>query len=445
MIQLRALAERVRGSLFYVPMLFVLAAGILAWGALALDDAFVADLDRLPVLVATTVESARSILSTIAGATITVAGIVFSVTVVAVQLASSQYSPRVLRNFLRDRLAQTVIGVVVGTFTYCMFVLASIRVSGPDAETSVAPSLAVTVAIALAVISILGIVGFIDHSARSMQATVIIERVTAETRRRISRVYIAREEGRPKEPVSPSPPPLGAPRHLVRAWTDGWVQQISPTSILEAAPPGSYVRLDTRVGAYVIPDTPLLTVWGDEEPATDHLHAAFVIGASRTMQQDVPFGIRQLVDIALRALSTGINDPTTAEEVLVHLGSILADLFQHDLPARVHSDDQGRVLAVPDRVDHAELVAAAFDQIRVAAGGQPAVLVKLLDTIGSLDELLVDRDLEHRRPVLRRQAELVVETVEHGDLAPSDRERILASARDLDLLRDEDDEGHGGS
>jgi uncharacterized membrane protein len=427
-IQLRALAERLRGSLFYVPLLFVLGAAGVAWGALRLDATVVSELDAFPLVVATTVESARSILSTIAGATITVAGIVFSVTVVSVQLASSEYSPRVLRNFLRDRLQQNVIGVVVGTFTYCMFVLASIRATGPDAEARPEPSVAVTVAIVLAVASILAIIGFIDHSARSMQAGQIIERITGETRARIRRYYVGRDEERPGGDVAPSPPPLDAPKRVLRAWTDGWVQQISSSSLLAVGPPGSHLRLDTRVGAYVIAETPILTVWGEGDLDEEHLRRGFVIGTSRTLQQDVEFGIRQLVDIGLRALSTGVNDPTTAYEVLVHLASLLAELFHHELPPRVHTDDEGRVLAIPDRAEHRDLVDHAFAQLRVAAADQPALLVRLLDTLDDLDHLLVYLGLEHRRGPLREHVELVVETVQHGDLAPSDRRRVLARA-----------------
>ncbi|MBW3619241.1 MAG: DUF2254 domain-containing protein [Actinobacteria bacterium] len=431
MIQLQALAERVRGSLFWVPMLFVAVASALAWLVLRLDVAFVDDLGRTPLLVSTTVDSARSLLSTIAGATITVAGIVFSVTVVSVQLASSQYSPRVLRNFLRDRFQQRVIGVVVATFTYCMFVLASIRLPEPDATVEAAPSLAVTVAIVLAVVSILAIVGFIDHSARSMQAGEIIERVTAETRSRIRSLYLPRDERRSPEPVSPSPPPLDAPKRVLRAWRSGWVQQISTDALLRVAPPGSYLRLDTRVGAYVIEDTPILTVWGHGELDDEPLHQGFVFGRSRTMQQDVAFGIRQLVDIGLRALSTGVNDPTTAHEVIEHLGSLLAELFQHDLPPRIHTDEEGRVLAIPDRPEHADHVDHALDQLRVAAAGQPAVLVDLLATIRSLDELLADLGLDHHRPQLRAHIRLIVEAVEFGSLAPADRHRVLAAVPSL--------------
>lgn len=445
-MELRAWSERIRGSLFYTPSLFVVVSGLLAWGVIRLDALLAGALDGFPLLLSVTVDSARSILGTIAGATITVAGIVFSVTVVSVQLASSQFSPRVLRGFLRDRFQQSVIGLVVGTFTYCMFVLATTRVSGPQPELTAAPSLAVTVAIVLAVGAILAIIAFIDHSARSMQAGEIIRRVTRETRGRIAALYPERDEERGYTELPGSPPPVDTERRVVRSWTDGWLQQFSPDTLLRSTPPGSYLRLETRVGAFVIEDTPLVTVWADDHTDIADVRGAFVIGGSRTMQQDVMFGIRQLVDIGLRALSLGINDPTTAHEVIVHLGAVLADVLQRDLPRRVIADDDGRLLVITTGFDHADHIDHAFDQLRVAAAAQPAVLIRLLRTLHTLDTLVVDHDLEHLRPPLHRQAARIVETAEHADLVPSDLARVCAVAHDLDLVDDDPgapQEAHG--
>lgn len=432
MIKLRAVADHVRGSLFYVPSLFVVLAGALAWGVIRLDGTVLSDGEGAPLLLSVTVESARAILGTIAGATITVAGIVFSVTVVSVQLASSEFSPRVLRGFLRDRFQQNIIGIIVGTFTYCTFVLANIRVSSSGDSDQPVPSLPVTIAIVLAVASILGIVAFIDHSARSMQVGHIIRRVTAETRARIAVLY--------REPSAdvrcsdvPPPEPDGVP-HVVRAWEDGWIQQLSEDRLCRAAAPDSYVRIDSGVGAFVVEDTPLVTLWSSDEPDVARIREAFVIGAERTMQQDVMFGIRQLVDIGLRALSTGVNDPTTAYEVIVHLGAILADVLQSELPARVRVDDHGRTLVLTDRHDHAAHVERSFGQLRIAGAGQPAVLIRLLRTLHLLDELMLDLGLEDRRAPIRRQARLVVATAEQADYIDEDLEEIRRAADELGLL-----------
>lgn len=431
-LKLRALAEELRGSLFYVPSIFVVVSGLLALLVIRIDISSPESGD-IPVLLSVTVDSARSILSTIAGATITVAGIVFSVTVVSVQLASSQFSPRVLRGFLRDRFQQSVIGLVVGTFTYCMFVLATTRVSGNTNDAAAAPSLAVTLAIVLAVASMIGIIAFIDHSARAMQVGEIIRRVTSETRDRIDALH-GREPGTNRDLATPTAgPPIDAERRVARAWTDGWIQQLHGPALLRALPPGTYIRLDSRVGGYVTDDTPLFTYWVPAttertDPDAQQVRQAFVIGSSRTMQQDVMFGIRQLVDIGLRALSPGINDPTTAYEVIVHIGSVLSDLLRRELAPRVLTDDEGRVLAMPLALDHADHVDRAFDQLRIAAATQPTVLISLLSTIARLEAVLVADGFDHRTPPLNRQARLIVDLADQQGFLPEDRDRVHAAA-----------------
>lgn len=435
LIRARALAERVRGSLFYVPSGYVVAAAGLAWALQLLDPVVVAALPEQAWLFEVTVASARSLLSTIAGATITVAGIVFSVTVVSVQLASSQFSPRVLRGFLRDRLQQNVIGIVVGTFTYCLLVLATTRLTGPDDEGALAPSLPVTVALLLAVVSILAIVAFIDHSARSMQAGEIIRRVTEETRARVARLHPENAHDAAAPPTEEVSPPHGVRPEVVRAWRDGWVQQLDPQALLAATAEGSYVRLDTRVGAFVVEDTAVLTVWG-EGVDIERVRAAIQLGNGRTMQQDVLFGIRQLVDVGLRSLSTGVNDPTTADEVIVHLAAVLADVLQRGMPPRVHVHD-GRLLVIAAAFDHADHVHRAFDQLRRAAASQPAVLLRILRTLAQLDALMADADLQHRRVPLRRQAALVLATAEgHGHLE-ADLQPLRAAAAALGVDPDD--------
>lgn len=430
-LRLRALAERARTSLFYLPAVYVVLATIAARALVLVDGEFPDAAERVPLLVNVTVESARSILGTIAGATITVAGIVFSVTVVSVQLASSQFSPRVLRGFLRDRFQQNVIGLVIGTFTFCMLVLSTTRVSGPDPTIEPAPSLAVTVAIVLAVASILAIIGFIDHSARSMQVGHIITRVAGETRDTIART--CSEDNDDALSIHEHPLPDG-PRAVIHADRSGWVQQIDRGDLARSLPPGSYARLDVRVGSFVTEGIGLCTYWLPAEGA-DHdgdavardLREEIGIGSSRTMQQDIAFGIRQLVDIALRALSPGINDPTTAIEVLVHLGDVLAELQRRHLPPRVLVGQDGQVVVAMADLTHADLIDRAFDQMRHAAKDHPAVLIVMLRVLGQL-AILAGEDAASRRAPLERQARLTIESAERADHHPHDFERICAAA-----------------
>jgi len=170
---------------------------------------------------------------------------------------------------------------------------------------------------------------------------------------------------------------------IVRSPGDGWVQQISRRAVIGAAPAGSVIRLETRVGAYLVRGTPVASIWpppADPAPAAALIRAAVILGPARTMQQDIDFGLRQLNDIALRALSPAVNDPTTAIEVVLRIGSIMRPLILTELPAQSVRDEAGRVLLTPFDLDHTEYIAHAFDQLRVYAAAHPQVLITMART-----------------------------------------------------------------
>ncbi len=434
----RELWDKVRGSLFYVPALFIVgalaSARLLTW----VDGTY--NLDDLPVLlrspiIRSTAGGARALLGTTAGATITVAGIVFSVTVVSVQLASSQFSPRVLSGFLRDPFKQNVMGFVVGTFTYCLVVLAVIRAEFDDTgfeRIEVAQRrLAVTVALALAVLAILAIVAFIDQSARSMQVGELVRKISDETTERLEALHSQDATG--DSPDADSPMPEGA-GFVVRARADGWVQRVHIEGLLALIPPGGVARLDTRVGAFLAQQLPLVTLWPEpDEPdkIDERVQDLVKLGRTRTLRQDPAFGIRQLVDIALRALSPGINDPTTANEVLVHLSGIVREIMLHDLPPRIVTGEDGRRLYMPHNLNRADYVAGAFSEIRVAAVGQPSVLRTLVRVLAGLDALLTSEGLAERARPLRKEAELVLDGLEDTVLLEDDVSRVREKAERL--------------
>lgn len=418
--------ERVRESLFFVPALLILASMALAWVTTSLDRL---DLEGLPLLPAGVV-GARAILSTIAGATITVAAIVFSITAVAVQLASTQYSPRVLGGIFRDRIQQWVIGVVVGTFTFSLSALAL----GPGSAEpgGVAPRVTVSVAVALAVISMLLIVVFIDHTTRSLTVTETIRRISDRADRAAQRV-----ETPPSSAGSSDADEVEAPDGSVDlpASASGWVRQVRAGELAGRLSKGTTVRLADRVGAYISQGDVIATVW-PEEALDDGLeraiHRAVVLGRFRDPDTDVAFAIRQLVDIALRALSPGINDPTTAIDVLQHLRRPVRTVLFQPSPRRVFTGGNGGKIVMPETRSRSDLVWGAFAEIRLAARGQPEVIRVLLEVLADLTDRLEDEDLSERANPLREQARLAVqEAIDHG-YADSDLERILRTARRFD-------------
>lgn len=413
LLRLRRYADQFRQSLFFLPALFVLASIVLGFVTVAIDRSLRAG--DVPSYLSTTVDNARSILSTVAGGTIASASIVFSLTLVAVQLASSQFSPRVVRGFLGDRFQQVVMGVVVGTFTYCLVVL---RVVHEPLDSSNSdpflPQISIVVAVVLAVASLLAVLASIDHTAKSLRVGSLLDHVTQETLDVIETRYARLDADDGKQslqldaplvvPASPRRSPSSVPlpdRYdapddalVMRAERAGWVTQISIEGILDAMPPGSTMVLQSAVGTYLIPGSAVASLWpvddDDRDEVEGALRNAIEVRTARTLQQDVSFGILQLVDIALRALSPGVNDPNTANEAVVRIGVVLAALLQRDLESSsLTSDDRtivrSRDLAASDYVD------AAIEPIRRYARSEPVVLQTIIRTLATVRDTAESR------------------------------------------------------
>jgi uncharacterized membrane protein len=374
-------------------------------------------------------DAAVTLLSTVAGATITTAGVVFSLLVVSLQLASGQFSPRVLRTFWRDRMGQVLIGLLLTAFAYCVLALSQI-----DTSADTAPPLTMAGAIVLTLASIISIVAFLNRITRQQYVGRIMERIQLEAAGLIKDLPYGSRMGRQVgEPVDR--PDMSGPVLLVRAHADGWVQQVSHRAVMAAAPPGSVVRLETRVGAYLIRDEPLARIWPKPDAGTAHdtarlIGEAVIVGATRTMQQDIDFGLRQLNDIGLRALSPAVNDPTTAIEVILRVTSIVRPLLGADLPAQAQRDDAGRVLLTPWDLDHAEYVRHAYGQIRLYAGAHPQVALTLVRVLRMLRDAAGEQDRDRSAAVaeIDRQLTAVVDDAKRAGLPETELEPLTAAA-----------------
>lgn len=426
MIKLTDVAERVRSSLFFVPMVFVLVGIALAEAAVTVDQAIGSDGDALPLRLSSTVDGSREILSTVAGATITFAGIAFSIALLIVQMTSSQYSPRVVHGLFRDPFNKRVMGLVVGTFTYCLVVLRSVRSALEDGGEDIVPHLSVALAVVLGIAAVLAIVAFIDHAAHRMDVSEILQHVTRETLERADQH--GDEHGGPHS----SPPP--GEGTTIRSRNDGWVQQVDHGALFAVLPPSGTVELHTAPGRYAVAGTTLATVWprldgGDDDAEDDaedvaaRISDAVGTGDTRTMQQDLSYGLRQVVDVALRALSTGVNDPTTAQDAIFHAAAILRGLLGSP-SVRVVEGDAGRRVLVPEAVRPDELVGLAFDEVRLGAAAQPSVCIYLLEAIRLVLEAVEDLDVDDAVEALRSQADLIVRTAEGGGLPVADVRQV---------------------
>jgi uncharacterized membrane protein len=327
-------------------------------------------------------EGARAVLATIAGSMITVAGVVFSITIVALSLASAQFGPRLLRNFIRDRRNQVVLGTFTATFLYCLLILRTVR--GMDHQEFV-PSVSVTVGMLLAITNLGILIYFIHHVAISIQATSVIKSVSDELHETIDRLWPDEMGEEAPEACELETPFHQAEAMAVLARGSGYVDAIQDSILIQlAAEHELVIRLAHRPGHFAIEHTPLAWAWpGDrvDEELTKKINKAFVLANHRTPFQDVEFAIDQLVEIAVRALSPGINDPFTALNCIDRLGEALCRLARRKIPSplRLDDDQQLRVITYAARLP--AVADAAFNQIRQYGAGSAAVLICLMETI----------------------------------------------------------------
>ena len=386
---LRQLWLKARYSFWFIPTLYLLVAVALAIALIEADGWFPpGTLERWPRLFGSGAEGARALLTAIAGSMITVAGVVFSITLVALSLASSQYTPRVLRNFLSDRITQSVLGAFVGIFAYCLVVLRTIR--GGD-EGPFVPSVAVLFGLLLGFVGIGALIYFIHHISTSIQASHILAAATRETLRAVDNLFPAGEDDEGATGVREAVG-AGGTWYPVAAVRTGYVQTFDTDGLLAfASEHRTVVRMERRVGQFVIEGEPLAAVLGVAPSDDDlrRLRGSYAIGRQRTVEQDAAFGIRQIVDAALKALSPGVNDTTTAVMCIDHLTAILVRLSDRRVES-CHRGQDGEPRLLTCGPTYADLVSEAYDQIRQNAGGNVAVLEGLLGsllaarTLGSL-------------------------------------------------------------
>jgi uncharacterized membrane protein len=384
-----------------------------------------------PLLFGSGAAGSRQMLATVAGSMMTVAGTVFSITLVVLSLASSQYSSRVLRNFLTDRTNQTVLGVFVGIFAYCLVVMRTVR-GGDEGEVFI-PSLAVLGGVVLAFVGIGYLIFFIHHISTSIQAAQILARISDETVCAVDHLF-PEAVGDESDPEPPDPVVTRPNQrwHPVPAARSGYVQEIDAAAILaHAKEKRTVVRMDRGIGEFVVEGTPLASVLGAGEPESadiDRLRAVFAVARQRNMTQDAAFGIRQIVDIALKALSPGINDITTAVMSLDYLTAILVRVARRRIESP-YRFDEGELRVLARGPTFASLVAESFDQIRENAGGNVAVLTRLFEVLGMVAEQVNSAE---RRAVLLSQADRTAEVVLRTVAAPTDRHAVEAVAATLE-------------
>ncbi len=384
------LREVLRARLWVVPSLAALLAALAALGLVRVDLAT----DSLGLGLAIGPDSARALLSTIAGAMISFTALVFTITMLVLQSASTQLSPRVVRTFLRDRFNQAVLGLFVATFVYSLLVLAAVGESD-------VPQVSVISAVGLVLVAVLAFVSYIDHMAHDIRPSSVIESIAAEAHAVIERVYPEMHEGEVILTAQHAQAEHADGRSLQWSGSAGYVQSFDLDRLLALAEAhGADVELHVGTGEFLVHGQPLLSVMTQltgATPDTD-VEALVRLGPERTMSEDPAFGLRLLVDVALRALSPSLNDPSTAIQAIDRLHELLSLLQVRRIPSPlVRQTDSGASVVMPTP-DWDAYVRLATSELGLACQALPQVRRHLQDMIGAL---LREAD-PARQPALRR-------------------------------------------
>ena len=351
---------------------------------------------------------ARTLLGTIASSTIGVAGTVFSITIAALSIAAGQMGPRLMRNFTRDRGNQLTLGVFLGSFAYALMVLRSVRTID---EGKFVPHMALTFAIVLALLCVATLVYFVGHMAGRINVETVVNLVGDDLGTVIE--HLTTDEPQPAAPVD------GFWQHAVPVVDQrrGYLQNLDADGLADwSAEHRTALRLLARPGDYVFPGATIAFIKPPVAGVEEAIRDATALGAARISSQDLEFAVRQLVEVAVRALSPGINDPHTAIGVLDRLGAALCDVAKVHLPTGVTLRDGHAVLVIPS-FEYDGLVDAMFHMIRQYASDCPAVLIHMLEV---LTAVVGCEQQAPRVEALQRHADLVLGNAERDVKTPSD-------------------------
>jgi uncharacterized membrane protein len=424
--------EELRTTLWVVPAILIVVSALLFVATLEIDIAAYHGHLTLPAWIRTgSADAERQVLIAIAAAVITVIGVVFSITILALTLASQQFGPRMMRNFVRDIGNQVTLGVFVGTFVFAVLSLVSVNSIGGNNAHPFVPYLSTSVAEALMLVDLGILIYFIHHIAKSIQLPEVIAGIADDLIRSIDSEFPERVHA--PNPVVQTRAGKTVPELLklieergavVPSQVSGYIQYVGYAQLIAIATrTDSVIRLEHRPGHYLATGRPLAMVWprGAGPEVALALSKAHVTGPHRTLVQDPVFAIDQLVEIAIRALSAAVNDTFTALTCIDWLSAGLGRVSGRVLDEGVYRDASGNVRLIESDPSYSRMVNRSFDKIRQAARGMPAVLIRLIDSIGSI---MLDTTSLEQRMVLRRQADMVLRLSEESVSERNDLEEI---------------------
>jgi uncharacterized membrane protein len=381
---------RLNASFWFVPAAMALSAVALSFVLIEVDTLLdVTQGDNPSALFTFGPEGARTMLSVIASSMITVASLIFSITMLSLQLASSQFGPRTLGNFMRDRSNQIVLGTFIATFLYCLFVLRSVR--GTEGFSFV-PHLAVAFGVLMAVASVAVLLYFIHHIATSIRVETLLENLAVEGCAAVEQVFPERLGHGPADEAAGQTLPFDfeADSRQIPADSDGYVQYIGGDVLMRLAAENDLVlRIEARPGTFVTEGACVIAAYPEarvSDEIEEDLRGAVVIGRDRTPYQDLEFPIRRIVELAQRSLSPGINDPTTALYCIDRLGQVLGRVADRDIPSPMRLDEGGQLRVLTEVFDLGEVTCRAFAAIARYGMTDADVVTRLAETLAKLEK-----------------------------------------------------------
>ncbi|MBU2869636.1 DUF2254 domain-containing protein [Colwellia sp. E2M01] len=423
--KLAPLIEKMQSSFWFVPSFMIVLSFFIAVLTIYIDSNSELILNSsLGFIYAMDVEAIRSLLGTIAGSMITVTSIAFSITVVILTLASSQFGPGLMRNFMMDKGTQFVLGTFISTFLFCIIIFFAMSFEG---ELAFEPGISVLIAIVMTCSSVCILIFFIHHIAKSIQAEVVIDNVYCELHNNIEKIFPTVLEEKSVQPdlLLDNEKNDGFISE-VYAPVSGYLQVVDKESLIKLAiKEDCEVKLNFSAGNFIVAKTVMATIHSShqltDETIKDEVIKNMLLGACRTPVQDPEFAVRQLVEIALRALSPGINDPYTAIACIDKLCAVLCNLTDKVFPqTNVLSD--GKVRLVCKELTYTDIATAAFDQIRQDAETNLAVTIRMLD---SLYILMPQCLSEEQRNFVLAQTEMIKTQQDKQSMSDDDRHNLL--------------------
>ncbi|MFP4471692.1 MAG: DUF2254 domain-containing protein [Bacteroidales bacterium] len=402
--------NRLTATFWFIPVVIMLASIILSLGLLYLDTRITFKLEGPGrFFLVNSSDSARNILSTISAAMIGVAGTVFSVTLVALSLASSQFGPRLVKNFMHVRLNQVVLGAYISTYLYCLLVLNAVE----DGERyTLIPSVSILVAILATVANIVLLIFFIHQIATSIQADRIISDISVLISHQVKTLFPEKMGEEPEHAISHNIEGIKSsyPHKIaLQCNKGGYLQYIDGRSLVDSlADYDALLELRYRPGGYLIEGLEIGTLYANEQIEQKKINTildSFVTGKSKSHQQDLEFSVNQMVEIAARALSPGINDPYTAIACIDNLTTTMCYLAEAKFPSKYRFDDENNLRVIADTLDFDGVLDAAFNQIRQFSEGMTAVIIRLMEALTTIKEFT---KTESQKQAVLKHAKMVM-------------------------------------